>query len=413
MYNTVVNKDGAYITNTIESRLGEELVDLLAECGAILAGGAITSIATNAPVNDWDIYFKTKEGLLKFLVAALFNTEREVKLLKYSMDESPRLLFTHKTPKSVLFKSMDEDELNLQVISYRFFPNEYCVLNDFDYTVCMAAYDFQHKALVTHEDFLLHASQRYLKFNPGTRYPLVSVFRLDKYKERGYTISKAELMRLLTKITTLNITTWEEAEDHIGGMYGLAVGDVFDKKKEFSTAELMDQLSSVGDKLHTDFTSEDPRKYHEEYTYDQVIKTLFKDNFGVIPELRMQPLPGKARGSVYKFVKETDGELHSHMYPDFKYKVGVGYDLDPAKRGIWTENDPVPLFRNMYARHPNSRLIEIVPTDSVDVEKAQRSDYKLLNGGLHKFFVARVVPEGERRLLSKPVISFKEVATDD
>lgn len=41
--------------------LGETICDILKENGAFVIGGAITSIFTNTPINDFDIYCKTQD----------------------------------------------------------------------------------------------------------------------------------------------------------------------------------------------------------------------------------------------------------------------------------------------------------------------------------------------------------------
>lgn len=71
-----------------------------------------------------------------------------------------------------------------------------------------------------HPDFLKHNSQRFLKFNAGTRYPLASATRVLKYQQRGYTIGKGDIMKIALAVRGVKIDTWEDLKDQIGGAYG-------------------------------------------------------------------------------------------------------------------------------------------------------------------------------------------------
>ena len=43
----------------------------------------------------------------------------------------------------------------------------------------------------------------------------------------------------------MEINSWEDAKDHIGGMYGFDVEDLFDEDEEFSLDKVIDQLKSI------------------------------------------------------------------------------------------------------------------------------------------------------------------------
>ncbi|PJR89986.1 hypothetical protein CN878_02625 [Ochrobactrum sp. 695/2009] len=73
---------------------------------------------------------------------------------------------------------------------------------------------------VFHPDFLKHNSQRFLKFNAGTRYPLASSTRVLKYQQRGYTIGKGDMMKIALAVRGVKIDTWDDLKDQIGGAYG-------------------------------------------------------------------------------------------------------------------------------------------------------------------------------------------------
>jgi hypothetical protein len=81
-----------------------------------------------------------------------------------------------------------------------------------------------------------------LKYNPKTAYPMVSALRVQKYLDKGYTISKLEMMRIITSVSAISLTSWEEAEDHLGGMYGQTITQITKDVGDFSIEALLEIL---------------------------------------------------------------------------------------------------------------------------------------------------------------------------
>lgn len=225
------------------SLIDREVEELFREVGAIVAGGAITSLFTRSDVNDLDVYFPSEEALFH-TVAVIFGRDDYHPLplevgqfeLKYNGMSQNTLMFQTKSGQDV------------QMMTFKWFKNPQEIFDTFDYTCCMGAFEFSTGDFVLHEDFLKHNAQRYLKFNPGTAYPMMSMMRVDKYRQKGYKISKTELIRVLGACMQLDLSSWEDAKKHVGGMYGYDLNDVFDEKVEFSIEEMMDQLSNINER---------------------------------------------------------------------------------------------------------------------------------------------------------------------
>lgn len=215
--------------------LDDDLVSILTEHNAFIAGGAITSVMTNKPINDYDIYFRSKTEFTK-VITEVMNLDQS------GIISSSSLWMFNVTDKSLMFKS---DGNLIQFICYRFFNNPDELFKSYDFTINMGAYDFARDDFEFHPDFFRHNAQRYLHFNPTTDYPLVSAMRVQKYKERGYTISKAQMLKILMTISDLEINSWNQFKDHVGGMYGLSVDDVFDTTQLFSKFEAIAQLDNL------------------------------------------------------------------------------------------------------------------------------------------------------------------------
>lgn len=225
------------------SLIDEEVEQLFREVGAIVAGGAITSLFTRSEVNDLDVYFPSEEALFHTVAAIFGKTDYHPLLFKMSQF---KLVYGGMSQNTLMFQTRSGQDV--QMMTFKWFKNPQEIFNTFDYTCCMGAFEFSTGDFVLHKDFLKHNAQRYLKFNPGTAYPMMSMMRVDKYRQKGYKISKTELIRVLGACMQLNLSSWEEAKKHVGGMYGYDLNDVFDEKVEFSIEEMMEQLSNINER---------------------------------------------------------------------------------------------------------------------------------------------------------------------
>lgn len=243
----------------------------------VLAGGALTSILTKQPVNDLDIYFKDE----KYLVYSLLDIINHKDKIPYNENDdlldilgeqylnSFDLVHICKTDKSISFLQRNTD-VKIQFIYQNYYENTKDIFKDFDFTINMVAYDFEKDELVCDEMSLLHLSQRILVTNGGTKYPLISVLRTNKYQERGYSISKKEMVKLLLAVNSLKIDSYEDVAKHVGGLYGnLDVTKIFNPHIPFSLENTIEQLTN----LDTDIETE--RKYN--CLYKVIYEFITKD----------------------------------------------------------------------------------------------------------------------------------------
>lgn len=219
----------------LKSACDDELWDILECNNAFIAGGAITSVMTNKPINDVDVYFRSDTDLTRTLLD-LFDISPDTVYCQTSV------WAFNVTDKSIMLKSGDK---LVQFIVYKYFQSPEVLFNSYDFTINMGAYEMKKERWDFHEDFFRHNSQRYLHFNPNTDYPIVSALRVQKYRDRGYSISKAQMLKILLTVSDLQIHSWTEFKDHVGGMYGLVVEDIFDITQPFSKMEAVMQLDTV------------------------------------------------------------------------------------------------------------------------------------------------------------------------
>lgn len=190
---------------------------------AFVAGGAVTSVFTGAPINDIDVYFKSREAF----ETGVFQAYED------------GLWCVSASKRAVTFA---HDNQIAQLMHFDFFPTADDIFKAFDFTIVMGAldldtgkttkynpvsFDFDDvgedhptSGFIFHDDFLKHNSQRFLRFNPGTRYPLASACRVLKYQQRGYTIGKGDIMKIALAVRGVSIDSWEDLKDQIGGAYG-------------------------------------------------------------------------------------------------------------------------------------------------------------------------------------------------
>lgn len=195
--------------------------------GSFIAGGALTSAFTGQPINDVDLYFKSQRAFCEAVERAY--------------DEG--MWCVSATDRAVTFA---HGSAIVQLMHFDYFASPDAVFDAFDFTVCMAAYDVDAKAFVFHDDFLKHASQRFLRFHSGTRYPFGSLLRVLKYQSRGYTIGKGDLLRIGLCCHRTSLQSWDELARAIGGQYGEKV--CLDTQSPFSIEAAVDLIAS------TDFT---------------------------------------------------------------------------------------------------------------------------------------------------------------
>ena len=210
--------------------LNEDILELLKNEQCIIAGGSITSLFTRNEINDIDIYFRSKESLI--------NALKEIK------GQSTIMAFTDKATMFV----KDSSEYAYQFIHFKFFDNPQEIFDTFDFTVCMGAYDFKTEDFIFHPSFLTHNSQRLLKVNDKTAYPIMTALRVQKYLDKGYTISKPEFIKIMLVINQLNITTYKQLKEQMGGMYGVNYDKLFkdiQDEDKFDINVVIEKLSDI------------------------------------------------------------------------------------------------------------------------------------------------------------------------
>jgi hypothetical protein len=375
--------------NKIKSLVSEDVWDIFRECNVIIAGGAITSTFSNKDVNDVDVYVRNKYDFAKFIMAV------------YASNHA--LIPANMTNRSILFRDKATQQ-DVQLIVYKYFPTVDDIFNDYDFTINMGALECNDDKFTFHDDFFKHNAQRYLQFHTGTAYPLISALRVQKYIDRGYTISKSQMLRLLLTISQLSIATWDQLKDEIGGMYGLNMDDVFPENEEFSLDKAISVLDEIvsDSKFKTVFStiekSEIFDKFFPEYNYDGIYaKDKFFKNVAVMP----------------------DGRIVSKYNTNFEYKVGGM--VDGGERGIYCYRGS-EVLSGMYNDYSGGHIILELEQENPDNEaqySSSDSKYQLFGNVkvIAKYtnieFMDKFIPREDEEDTEQLQLTKKSDPTDD
>lgn len=331
----------------------QDVVKLLKEAKCFIAGGAITSIFSDKEINDIDVYFRDYDSLQK-VIKTLFGADEDnlfsIELPNFSF------VYSNHTRKSILFT---KDGRHIQLIYFKFFQNPKEIFDTFDFSVNMGAYDCHAEEFVLSDDFLKDIAQRKLRVNTNTYFPIISMLRIDKYRQKGYNISRKDFVNLCLAVNRLEINTWKEMADSIGGMYGYDYTDLFDTDKEFSINEAILQLESLESNLENYNSVNVP-------DCDSLLLSIL-NNLGI-------PIPEESF-IFFKKVKEI-GENNFTSYYNSKFKYQIGSVVNGGDNGIWAYKSISAASKHYTGSSFNHKIIELKVKDISKIKKEGNS-YRL------------------------------------
>jgi hypothetical protein len=363
--------------NKLYAYLGQHLVESLKNHKAYIAGGTITSLFCNREINDVDVYFRNEDSAIDFLSEIWEDRQTVVSHTK----KATQLMY---------------GEVNVQTIHFQYFTRPEEIFTTFDFTTCMGVFDFATEQFTLHQDFLKHNSQRILKFNSDTAFPIVSLLRVQKYEGKGYHISKPEFIRIILTCMNLDIKSFEELKEQLGGMYGINYDKLFEdvKDEEFDLQNAIDKIADIA--LDEDYFKEPiPLKFD---SLDDILDTISKKPVKVLEvngklfkigyDKLLHSIEKKPENhemlhtdqffnetKFYKFVKKSNDKYFSFYDSNFEYIIGQ--EVAAIKKGQSSWDDSGKLFFNewldiessTYRNKPDGVLIEvsIKPEDFLDV----------------------------------------------
>lgn len=203
------------------------ILEQMSENHALIAGGAVTSVFSETPISDYDVYFYNTSDLNSFL--------EYLRTLESKLGEKIKVKTVNSSLNAVTFEvtsmnwgsETDDNKILLQVIqkctvgdyATQSDYNPVPLLESFDFTICMAALDIQSEQFILYKDFLTHLCARRLVFNTKVmKYPICSLHRMLKYIKKGFNISGVEVIKIAIAINQVNMSTWEDFRNQLMGM---------------------------------------------------------------------------------------------------------------------------------------------------------------------------------------------------
>lgn len=367
--------------------------------GCFLAGGALTSLYTRREVNDYDIYPKNHKAMIE--------------ACRWAFNNKGWIVYRSSRAITFKFNGDDEDTPTVQIMTFSQYKKPEDIFRGFDFTINMAAIDLDSGKEFLHPDFLKHNSQRFLSFNPKTKFPFASMMRVNKYKERGYTIGQAETFKIILACNRVNLESWEDLKEQIGGVYGDSV-DIPDKEK-FSIKRAIRAMGEIKpsesyieedilseDDLDVFFWPEDKKIKINNGSYfirgDYIkLHSLSNGMKEKIKKLKIKEVSDKeAFGEyLYKVVDvDTDGIMRSRHNKTFVYSVNnTAASLHPyIYCGVKSKISHFTYYHWPKIKSGEMAVIELKYDDEDVMSKISNSQTKVQ---LKKCLVKRVVPVEE------------------
>jgi hypothetical protein len=188
----------------------EGFFKLLGECNAFVAGGAISCLFTDRPINDFDIFFPSSDEIDK-------ATDYLKKTSNWHSEFCSNLSITYKNQNPIAMndpceygKTIVIGNVKLQIVT-AFRGDVKTIFNTFDFFCCMGAFQFSNSEFVFDPYFFNDNMSRTLRYNyEGAANPLTTMFRVEKYKKYGYTLPMEEMMKIVFAIKNIKLATMSD-----------------------------------------------------------------------------------------------------------------------------------------------------------------------------------------------------------
>jgi hypothetical protein len=255
------------ISKTIKNKMEEWLKTIKDESlskdiqkNLLVSGGSIVSLLLNEKVNDFDVYIKDRDVLLKLVQYYINPYASQLSILDGARkDEYEKEFFagetveTHLSVRAIAIKNLKPDQVKIYVeekngglkvnegeaperLNYTplfFSPNAISLSNQLqivirfwgDNEAIHKTFDFIHATnywtfedgLVTNKAALETIITKQLKYQ-GSLYPLTSIIRMKKFVKRNWNINAGEILKILFQVSQLDLTNPDILEEQLIGV---------------------------------------------------------------------------------------------------------------------------------------------------------------------------------------------------
>lgn len=246
------------LRNWLESINDEDIKKVIRE-NVIVTGGAIVSLLTGDPVNDYDVYFRTKESCLAVTnyYISKWNEAHQDKPISVRVNEETGKIdcfirsegIAEETEESAhIMDNETENELagidaetepseqeekgkyiprfitsnaitltNKVQIVIRFYGEVKEIHKNYDFAHCTCAWSSWDNEVFLPQKALECIINKELYY-VGSKYPLCSIIRTRKYIERGYHINAGQYVKMCMQLNELDLKDVKVLEDQLTGV---------------------------------------------------------------------------------------------------------------------------------------------------------------------------------------------------
>lgn len=196
-----------YFSKTILDELKEV-------CITWVGGGCVRDyFSVGKLTSDIDLYFTCEEDYLKckkyFVEQNTITVSKEEEgktIITKFPKQKAKVIFENDNVTKIIYKGRPYDLVR------KYFPSASETIKEFDFTVCCAAVDIHN--VYTHETFFIDLAKRQLMINK-LPFPLSTMWRMQKYIQKGYYMCSGEMLKLSKAIGELKTNTKEGEENAI------------------------------------------------------------------------------------------------------------------------------------------------------------------------------------------------------
>lgn len=269
----------------------------------LVSGGSITSMFLNKPVNDFDVYMKDinvlvrlanyyvpnkvldgrlRDSYLKNYFSEYDNSEYNIKKMMETLDQNDAELV-------VRYKNLKPDQVKLDIPSFgekieleesedkyrvaflsqnaisltddlqivlRFSGSAEEIHKNFDFIHATNYFTFE-EGLVTNIKALESTLTKDLKYQ-GSLYPLTSIIRMKKFILRGWKMNAGEILKILFQCSELNLKKPEILEEQLIGVDIAYFSKIIEILRGVPEEKInASYLNTIIDKVFNDFEEDD------------------------------------------------------------------------------------------------------------------------------------------------------------
>lgn len=265
----------AKLNNWIKSVDDEEIQKVIKE-NTIITGGALVSMLNGDEVNDYDVYLKTREAVMKvatYYVNKFNSTHKSSIGIEEEMDANRRKVENGKIKIFISSRGVASESEDTEIITDETEPKEsaeettekkpiyrpvYLTSNaitlsdkiqivirfwgdvgeihkNYDFAHCTCAWSSWDNELSLPTKALECIINKELYYI-GSKYPLCSIIRTRKFINRGYSINAGQYLKMCLQLNELDLSDVEVLKDQLVGVdsayFDSIIREVMAKKEE-------------------------------------------------------------------------------------------------------------------------------------------------------------------------------------